>query len=90
MSMRDEIANCAGSQDMNEDEGWELSQLTDIAWGYLDEPPNWVTKPLGVSHMKKATNLPRGFKSYVDDQLFAKLGEAAAQIAIDKLCLGAR
>lgn len=47
MSMRDEIANCAGSQDMNEDEGWELSQLTDIAWGYLDEPPNWVMKPLG-------------------------------------------
>ena len=44
--------------DMNEDEGWELSQLTDIAWG---------------------------FKSYADDQLFAKLGEAAAQIAIDKL-----
>lgn len=39
--------------------------------------------------MKKATNLLfRGFKSYVDDQLFAKLGEAA-QIAIDKLCLGA-
>lgn len=40
--------------------------------------------------MKKATFflLFRGFKSYVDDQLFAKLGEAA-QIAIDKLCLGA-
>ena len=62
MSMRDEIANCAGSQDMNEDEGWELSQLTDIAWGYLDEPPNWVTKPLGVSHVNKATNLPPRFQ----------------------------
>ena len=48
----------------------------------------------GDSHgMKKSTNFQRiskrGFKSYADDQLFAKLGEAAAQIASDKLCLGA-
>lgn len=48
--MRDEIANPAGPQDMNEDEGWDLSQLTDIAWSYLDEPPNWETRPLGGSH----------------------------------------